>query len=81
MLELLKRKEKVVGVKQTKKAAEQGRLEAVFIANDADQRIVGQVKQFCEENQIAVYSTESMKLLGKAAGIDVGASVVGVIKS
>ena len=81
MLELLKRKEKVVGVKQTKKAAEQGRLEAVFIAYDADQRIVGQVKQFCEENQIAVYSTESMKLLGKAAGIDVGASVVGVIKS
>ncbi len=81
MLELLKRKEKVVGVKQTKKAAEQGRLEAVFIANDADQRIVGQVKQFCEENQIAVYSTESMKLLGKAAGIDVGASVVGVVKS
>ncbi len=81
MLELLKRKDKVVGVKQTKKAAEQGRLEAVFIANDADQRIVGQVKQFCEENQIAVYSTESMKLLGKAAGIDVGASVVGVVKS
>jgi len=81
VLELLKRKEKVVGIKQTRKAAEQGKLEAVFIANDADQRVVGPIKQICEENQITVYSTETMKMLGKAAGIDVGASVVGILKS
>lgn len=81
MLELLKKKEKVVGIKQTKKAAEQNKLEAVFIAHDADQRVVGQVKQFCEENKINVCITESMKQLGKAAGIDVGASVIGIVKS
>lgn len=81
MLELLKKKEKVVGIKQTKKAAEQDRLEAVFIAYDADQRVVGQLKQLCEEKRIKVYGTESMKQLGKAAGIDVGAAIVGILKT
>lgn len=81
MLDLLKRKEKVVGIKQTKKAAEQDKLEAVFIAYDADQRVVGQLKAFCEEKKIGVFTTESMKQLGKAAGIDVGAAVVGIQKS
>jgi large subunit ribosomal protein L7A len=81
VLELLKKKEKVVGIKQTRKAAEQDRLEAVFIAYDADQRVVGQLKQLCEEKKIDVYTTESMKQLGKAAGIDVGAAIIGVFKS
>ncbi len=81
MLELLKRKEKVVGIKQTRKAAEQDRLEAVFIAYDADQRVVGQLKQLCEEKKISICTTESMKQLGKAAGIDVGASIVGITKT
>jgi len=81
VLELLKRKEKVVGIKQTKKAAELGRLEAVFIAHDADLRVVTQLRQLCEEKQIPVYGIESMKQLGKAAGIDVNASVVGIEKN
>ncbi|MCX7771735.1 MAG: ribosomal L7Ae/L30e/S12e/Gadd45 family protein [Clostridia bacterium] len=81
MLDLLKRKEKVVGIKQTRKAAEQDKLEAVFIAYDADQRVVGQLKAFCEAKRISVVTTESMKQLGKAAGIDVGAAVVGILKA
>lgn len=80
MLELLKRKDKVVGIKQTKKAVEEEKLEAVFIACDADQRVVGQLKLTCEEKQIPVCETESMKQLGKASGIDVNAAVVGIIK-
>lgn len=81
MLELLKKKEKVVGLKQTRKAAEQDRLELVIIADDADRRITDQIKQLCEEKAIKVYSADSMKQLGKAAGIDVGAAVVGILKS
>lgn len=80
MLELLKRKGKIVGIKQTKKAADQDTLEAVFIACDADPRVVGQLKQLCEERKILICTTESMKQLGKAAGIDVGAAVVGILK-
>ena len=81
MLELLKKKEKVIGIKQTQKAAEQNSLEVVFIACDAEEKVVGQVQQICEKNNIDICVTDTMKQLGKMAGIDVGASVVGVIKS
>lgn len=81
MLELLKNRQKVVGIKQTRKAAEQERLEAVFFANDADQRMVGQLRKLCEEKGIQLHTVESMKQLGKAAGIDVSAAVVGILKN
>ncbi|NLP00721.1 MAG: 50S ribosomal protein L7ae-like protein [Clostridiaceae bacterium] len=81
MLELLKKKEKVVGVKQTKKAAEQDKLELVFIASDADQRVVEPIKQLCESKGISVHITGTMKQLGKAAGIDVGAAIAGILRS
>ncbi len=80
VLDLLKRKNKVVGIKQTKKALEQGQLDAVFIACDAESRVVMQIKLLCDQKAVRVYDTESMKQLGKAAGIDVGASVVGIGK-
>lgn len=81
MVELLKTKEKVIGAKQTKKAVEQGKLEAVFIASDADQRVVGPIKQICETKGISIYYVDTMKQLGKAAGIDVGAAVAGILKN
>lgn len=81
MIELLKTKEKVVGIKQTKKAAEQDMLKAVFIASDADLRVIDPVKQLCEGKGIPVYTVESMKQLGKTAAIDVGAAIVGILQS
>jgi large subunit ribosomal protein L7A len=80
VIELLKTKEKVVGIKQTKKSAEQEKLAAVFIASDADQRVVGPIIQICESKNISVHLVDTMKQLGKAAGIDVGAAVVGILK-
>lgn len=79
MLDALKRKKRVVGIKETRKAAEENRLESLFVASDADLRVVGQIKQICEQRGIPVHMVDSMKQLGKAAGIDVGASVVGVL--
>ncbi|HHW22728.1 MAG TPA: 50S ribosomal protein L7ae-like protein [Clostridiaceae bacterium] len=79
MIELLKTKEKVIGAKQTKKAAEQGRLAMVFIASDADQRVAGPIKQLCESKGISIHLVDTMKQLGKAAGIDVGAAVAGIL--
>lgn len=79
MLDTLKRRDKVVGIKETRKAAEENRLEYLIVAADADLRVVGQLKQLCEQKGIPVHMADSMKQLGKAAGIDVGASVVGVL--
>lgn len=81
MIELLKKKEKVVGLKQTKKAAEQDRLEMVFVASDADRRIVEPIIKLCERKGIKVNTENTMKQLGKAAGIDVGAAIAGILRS
>ena len=40
MLERLKQENKITGVKQTLKAAEEGRAEIVFVAADADKRVI-----------------------------------------
>jgi len=81
VIELLKKKEKVIGVKQTKKAAEQDKLEMVFIASDADQRVVGPIRELCESKGISINTANTMKQLGKAAGIDVGAAIAGILRS
>ncbi|HHU89633.1 MAG TPA: 50S ribosomal protein L7ae-like protein [Clostridiaceae bacterium] len=81
MIELLKKKEKVVGVKQTKKAAEQDKLEVVFVASDADRRIVEPIIKICESRGIKINTENTMKQLGKAAGIDVGAAIAGILRS
>lgn len=80
LIELLKKNEKVVGFKQTKKAVEQNQIKAVFIASDADQKVISPTKQLCDVNGIPVYIVETMKQLGKASGIDVGASIVGILQ-
>jgi len=79
MLDALKRMDKVIGIKEARIAAEANRLESLIIANDADLRVVGQLKQLCEQQGVPVHRADSMKQLGRAAGIDVGASVVGIL--
>jgi len=81
VIELLKKKEKVVGLKQTKKAVEQDRLELVFVASDADKRIVDPIIKLCESKGIKVNTENTMKQLRKAAGIDVGAAIAGILRS
>lgn len=67
-------RKKLVGVKQTTKALEKGALRVVFIASDAEDRIVQPLLKTCNENNIAVVFVESMGVLGKVCGIEVGAA-------
>jgi large subunit ribosomal protein L7A len=76
----LRRKNRVVGVKQTRRALEEGRVVCLHVARDADARIIDPLRQLCEQEGIPVELHDTMKQLGKAAGIDVGASVVGVLR-
>lgn len=69
----------VVGTKQTLKALESGAVHEVFIANDADRRVTAKVIQLSEKSGISVVYVDSMKKLGKACGIDVGAAVAATI--
>ena len=70
---------RVVGIKQTKQALSDGVVRSVLIAQDAEERIVAPLVELCERSSVAVTYVDSMKELGSACGIDVGAAVVALI--
>ncbi len=79
MEELIKNAEhKVVGTKQTLKALEKGEATAVFIARDAEDKVVRPVLLLCEANKIEKHYIDSMVQLGKACGIKVKAAVAAI---
>jgi len=80
VLEDLKKRSKTVGVKQTMRAVESGSAKTVFIAKDADAKVVSNLKELCKNKSVTVVYAESMKQLGKACGIEVGASAAALIE-
>jgi large subunit ribosomal protein L7A len=80
VLEDLKSSNKTVGLKQSMKAVEKMTAKQVFIAKDADERVVGRIKELCQKNNIPIVYVDTMKQLGKACDIEVGASVACLLK-
>ena len=80
MLEVLKSGSKAIGIKQTLKAVESGAAKLVFIAKDADEKIIGILKELCITHGVSLEYIDTMKQLGKAVGIEVGASAVCLMK-
>ena len=69
-----------VGTKQTRLAIERGEAEKVFIANDAEPKLVEPIVQRCQELGIPLVSDSSMRELGKACGIQVGAAAAALLR-
>ncbi len=69
---------KIVGTKQTIKALENGEVQKVYIARDADEKIVQPVISLCEAKNIELHYVESMQQLGKICGIKVKAAVAAI---
>lgn len=80
MLSELRTAHKVIGVKQSKKAIRDGEAQEVFVALDAEKRVVGPVYELCSETDTKLTEITTMTELGDAAGIDVGAAVVTVLR-
>lgn len=76
----LKNAKKVIGAKQTVKAVEKGLASTVFLAIDADHRLLLPVKEACARGNITIDNTLTMLELGKACGIEVGAAAVACLK-
>ena len=70
---------KVVGVKQTKRAVNDGKAARVFLAEDADPRVTAPVEALCAEKQIPVERVPQMKELGSACGIAVPSAVAALL--
>lgn len=70
----------VIGTKQALKALRENRIHEIVIAEDADSRVTNKVLALAEEMHVPVYTVDSMKKLGQACGIDVGAAAVAIKK-
>ena len=79
MLTKLEQAAKVVGVKQTRRALNDGRAREIFLARDADPALTEPVAALAEEKGVSVCWTEHMRERGRACGIAVGAAVAATV--
>ena len=80
MISELASQEKVIGVKQSRKAIRESRATRVYLAC-ADPAITEPVAESCQAAGIPVETDYTMTQLGQACRITVGASVVAVLKN
>ncbi|WP_066301556.1 50S ribosomal protein L7ae-like protein [Bacillus sp. FJAT-29937] len=76
---VLQAKEVIIGTRQTVKALQTGTTKEIIIAKDADAKVIANVASKASEVNVPVHYVDSMKKLGKACGIDVGAAAVAII--
>ncbi|MCL2747339.1 MAG: ribosomal L7Ae/L30e/S12e/Gadd45 family protein [Oscillospiraceae bacterium] len=79
MYERLKTSPKVVGVKQTRKAILSGEAMAVYIARDAERRVIAPIVDACEKAGISPLWADTMTELGTVCRIEVGAACAAVL--
>ncbi len=80
LLEKVKNEKKVVGTKQTSRALKEDKVKFVFIAQDAEKHVTKNVEELSKEKNVEIIYVDSMKKLGRACSIEVGAAVVGILK-
>ena len=71
---------KVVGAKQVKRALKNGRAVRLYMAVDADPRMLQPLVQEAVNRQVLIAQVASMKELGASCGIAVGAAVAVLTK-
>lgn len=73
-------KAKTVGTKQTLKALQKDQVKVVYVARDAEERVVRELLRLCAEKNVEVVYADSMARLGQACGIQVGAASAAVLE-
>lgn len=80
MTSTLKNAKYVIGIKQVTKAVKNDLAKYVYIADDADDRVLSPLKELCEAKNIEMVFGSSMAELGKSYNIEVGAAAVALIE-
>ena len=80
MLEELLTSHKVVGFKQTSRSIREGNAVKAFVAYDAEEKVTLPIIKDCFDFKVPVIKVPSMKELGQACGISVGAAVCAIVK-
>ncbi|NPV26986.1 MAG: 50S ribosomal protein L7Ae-like protein [Firmicutes bacterium] len=73
-------RKKTIGTKQTQKAVEKGIAKVVYLAQDAEAHVTKPLLQLCQEKSIPVVFIDTMAVLGKACGIDVGSASAAIVE-
>ena len=79
MLEQLNTAHKVVGIKQLRRSLQEGSVQTVFIAENADPALTEPILEHCKINHVQWVLVPTMAELGKACGISVGAAAAGIL--
>ena len=72
-------REKVVGLKQTKKAIAAGKAAVVYLAKDADPKLTEPLSALCRLSDIRVVADRTMSELGRSCGIAVGTAACAIL--
>jgi large subunit ribosomal protein L7A len=73
-------KQRTVGSSATLRALQKGQLIEVIVAADAGRNVVQPVIEACRAAEVPIQQADSQVLLGKACGLSVGASTVGLLR-
>ncbi|MDE7170978.1 MAG: ribosomal L7Ae/L30e/S12e/Gadd45 family protein [Oscillospiraceae bacterium] len=79
MLNELTRADKVVGVKQVRRALANSQAKRLYLAKDADPQLTRPLAEQAQGQGVEVVWAETMKALGRACGIAVGAAVAATV--
>lgn len=79
MLTELENAAKVVGVKQVRRALSAGQAKCLYLAKDADPQLTAPLERQAAERGVNVVWADSMKALGRACGIAVGAAMAAIV--
>lgn len=71
---------RIVGAKQTVKAVKSGTVKTVYVADDAEQKVIKPIIELCNHNNVEVVHVTTMQRLGELCSIDVGAATACITK-
>lgn len=72
-------KDRVVGLKQTRRAVLQGAACVVYLASDADPRLTEPLRELCRTQDVPCDGSMTLQQLGRACGITVPAAAVALL--
>ncbi len=73
-------RQRAVGTKQVTRAVEKGSALTVYVARDAESHVTRHLLALCRQHGVQVVEVDSMRALGRACGVEVGAASAAILK-
>lgn len=80
LIELKRQNKLIIGTKQSSRTINDSKAKTLFVAKDCEQHVIRSIVESAKERGVQIVYVESMKKLGEACGIDVGAATAVILK-